>query len=212
MPSFFKINPDNPDKEVLKNIAELVKQGSTVIYPTETFYGIGASAYREDALQKVFRSKGRDTLKPVLLLIESFSCLKKVAVDIPEKALILAEKFWPGPLTMLFKASPSLSPLLTGNDGKTGCRISSNKVAGMLLKSLSAPLTSTSANIAGGIPAACTEDIPEELLSMVDVVIDAGKTPGGLPSTIIDASTFPIRTVRKGAVDEKQIVSFLSMC
>lgn len=211
MTDFFKICPDTPDQGMIEDICTRVQQGAVVVYPTETFYGIGASAFREDALRKVFQSKNRDDQKPVLLLIDTISCIEKIAVDIDPKALELAEAFWPGPLTLLFKAAAGLSPLLTGNEGKTGCRISSGRVAAAIMNRLCEPLTSTSANITGGPPACSVADIPREVRDRVDIIIDAGKTPGGLASTIVDVSIRPFRIVRHGAIDEKRIVSFVSI-
>ncbi len=144
--------------------------------------------------------KGRRETKPVLLLIENSRALGELATEMMPEALALAERWWPGPLTLLFKALPHLSPYLTGDEGKIGCRISADPVARRLVELAGAPITSTSANLAGGPSAACIADIPGELLDRVDVIIDAGTTPGGRASTVLDVSALPFTVVREGAL------------
>ena len=194
------INPQSPDEAALREAAHIIKNGGIAVYPTETFYGLGVLFNNEQALERLFAAKGRRETKPVLLLIENSRALDRLTPEIIPEALALAERWWPGPLTLLFKALPHLSPYLTGDEGKIGCRISSDPIARRLVELAGAPITSTSANLAGGPSAARIADIPGELLDRVDVILDAGATPGGLASTVLDVSALPFTVVREGAL------------
>jgi L-threonylcarbamoyladenylate synthase len=200
-----RINPLSPDEAALREAAHVIKNGGIAVYPTETVYGLAAAYDTASALERLFAAKGRQETKPVLLLIESSRQLAGLAGKIQPQALQLAEKWWPGPLTMLFKARPCLSPYLTGDEGKVACRVSSSAVAQRLVELVGCPITSTSANLAGGASATRIADIPRELLERVDVVIDAGSTPGGLPSTLLDVSILPFIIVREGAIPSEKI-------
>jgi L-threonylcarbamoyladenylate synthase len=205
MPLIFKLDPQSPDDSIIKKTAELVSTGKLVIYPTETFYGIGAIYSNSNAIKRIFHIKGRDKTKPILLLIRNINFLYKLSNNVPKKSLPVAKEFWPGPLTLLFKASPQISPLLTGETSKVGCRISDNLVTQRLLYFLKDPITSTSANLSGGPSPRQIDQIPLSLRESVDIILDAGSTPGGLPSTIMDVSEYPFTIIRKGAIPPEKI-------
>lgn len=209
MPKIFKIDPHSPDDAILKHAADIIKQSGLIIYPTETFYGLGVHFSDEGALQRLFAVKGREPGKPVLLLIQNSDTLNELASSVELSVSALVQKFWPGPLTLLLTASNRLSSYLTGDGGKIGCRVSSNPVARRLLHLTGEPITSTSANLAGGKSPVCIAEIPELLLDAVDIVLDAGTTPGGLPSTIIDVSRKPFIVVREGALPSQDVLKCL---
>lgn len=200
------INPQSPDEAALREAAHVIKNGGIAVYPTETVYGLAAVFNNEKALERLFAAKGRKESNPVLLLIESRKQLAGLAAEIPSEAMDLAKRWWPGPLTMLFKAHPSLSAYLKGDEGKVACRISSHAVAQQLVQLVGRPITSTSANLAGRASASCVADIPDALLAGVDVVIDAGATPGGLASTLLDVSARPFKIVREGAIPSGKLL------
>jgi L-threonylcarbamoyladenylate synthase len=200
MALIFTMSPQAPDDAALHEAARIIRGGGIVVYPTETFYGLGVLFNNEKALERLFAAKGRRETKPVLLLIENSRALDQLSPDMIPEARALAERWWPGPLTMLFKALPHLSPYLTGDEGKIGCRISGDPIARRLVELAGAPITSTSANLAGGPSAACIADIPGELLEQADVIIDAGATPGGRASTVLDVSALPFTVAREGAL------------
>ncbi|MFC1591776.1 L-threonylcarbamoyladenylate synthase [Thermodesulfobacteriota bacterium] len=200
MPVCYKTDAACPHPALLKEAASRLVDGKIIIYPTETIYGIGAIYNDVAAIEKIFSVKARDASKPLLLLINEISMLFSIAKNVTPEALAAARTFWPGPLTLLFIASPSLPSALTGNSGKIGCRISSHPVALGLVQHINKPITSTSANLSGEQPAGSVSDIPETLQHSVDIILDSGKTPGGMPSTVLDVSEMPFRIVREGAV------------
>ena len=210
MPQIFKLNPQSPDDSILKKAAKLIKTGKLIIYPTETFYGIGALYSDEKALKRIFNIKSRNKTKPVLLIIQDIASLYKLSSSVSQQSLFIAQRFWPGPLTLLFPASTQLPRLLIGSSGKVGCRVSSNLVAKRLLYFLKEPITSTSANLSGGKSPKQIDEIPEELLNSVDIILDAGETPGGIPSTIMDVSDHPFIVVREGAIPSTEIFNSLA--
>ena len=209
MPHILTVHSAAPDDSVIKEAARCIRDGGIIIYPTETFYGMGALYSNEQALTKLFRIKSRDFSKPVLLLIPDISSIEAVASEVPPEAHVLARHFWPGPLTLLLKPSPHLSSLLIGEDNTVGMRVSSDPVASHLLAALQDCITATSANLSGGISPTAVHEIPDVLLDAVDLVIDAGTTPGGRPSTVFDVSCRPFKIVREGAVGVRDIMRVL---
>lgn len=201
-----KINPRSPDMEALREAAGIVAQGGIAVYPTETVYGLGVLYNNAQALERLFAAKARADAKPVLLLIESLGQLAGLAAEIPPEALELAGRWWPGPLTMLFRALPHLLPHITGAESKVACRISGDPVARHLVHLTGSPITSTSANPSGCPSPARAEDLAGKLLEKVDVLLDAGATPGGPASTLIDVTVKPFRILREGAIPSSSLV------
>lgn len=200
------LHPDHPDDETLARAARILTGGGIVVYPTETVYGLAAACDNDHALARLFAAKGRRETKPVLLLIEAQAQLDGLCASILPEALELAGRWWPGPLTLLFKALPGLSPLLTGPAGMVACRISGNAVARRLVALAGRPITSTSANFAGGPSASRIDELPPSFIARVDALVDAGPTPGGPPSTILDVSRLPFHIVRQGAIPAHELV------
>lgn len=199
------IDPSKPDPQALSEAVRIIMQGGIAIYPTETVYGIGVRYDDERALARLFDLKGRDSHKAVLLLLPRSEDLQRISRDVPPEARLLAERFWPGPLTLVVPAAPNLSALVTGHGTTVGCRVSSNASAALLVLACGIPITSTSANLSGGPNPAAVSDISPDVLARADVIIDAGPTPGTLPSTVYDLSHKPFRCVRPGVIPEADI-------
>jgi len=203
------IDPENPDMSLIRRASFIVRGGGVIVFPTETLYGIGVDAGLEGALKKVFDIKKRDMDRPILVLVDDPSWIGDLVQEINPVAERLMERFWPGRLTLLFRAKPDLSPLLTGRMGKVGVRISSHPVAMGIVRETGRPVTATSANISGERGPSSPEEISSRLIDLVDLVIDSGKTPEGLPSTLVDTtSTRPV-IVREGAVSRQEIEAFI---
>lgn len=190
-----------------QRVDAIVRRGGIVAIPTETFYGLGVNPFDEEAVDRLLRVKGRGDGKPILVLIGSLEQLPCVTRIVSPVARILIDAFWPGPLTLLFPALPSLPGNLTAGTGMVGVRLSSCEPLVELLRRIG-PLTGTSANRTGRPPAQTARMVEEELGRDVDAIIDAGSTAGGLPSTVIDVRQ-PIRVIREGAVTRQMIQNVL---
>ncbi|MDO9530081.1 MAG: L-threonylcarbamoyladenylate synthase [Syntrophales bacterium] len=200
MPIILRIDPKNPDKSLIVAAVEILKKGGVIAYPTETFYGLGADAKNVEAVEKIYDIKGRDYKDPVSIIIGDKQDLTGFAEDVPEVSRRLMEKFWPGGLTLVFKASSNISPRLTGGTGKIGIRLSSNIIASHLSKTLSGPITATSANLSGAKECSSADEVINCFKDKIDMVVDGGQTPGGLGSTIVDVTTDPPTILRQGII------------
>jgi L-threonylcarbamoyladenylate synthase len=207
MTILLEIDPLHPDPGKIAEAVAVLKGGGVVAYPTETFYGLGADATSERAVEKIFAIKGRTFNNPVALIIAGESDLLSLVSEMPEGVKILIKKFWPGPLTLVFRAAPAVSPLLTANTGKIGIRVSSHPIAALLARELGAPLTATSANMSGEPENASAFRVKSSLANPPDLIIDGGETAGGLGSTILDVAAAPFRILREGAIPGNIIFS-----
>ncbi len=185
----------------------LLQRGGLVAFPTETFYGLGVNPFDEQAVDRLLRVKGREDHKPILVLIGSVAQLSSLVQDVPPVATILIEAFWPGPLTILLPALPSLPHNLTAGTGTVGIRLSSCDPLTALLR-LVGPVTGTSANCAGQPPACTAQLVEQELGREIDLILDGGPTAGGPPSTVLDVRR-PVRIIREGAVTRQTIENVL---
>lgn len=200
MPEIIRIDPLEPGPSALAHAIEFLRTGGVAAYPTETFYGIGADAGNASAIDKIFDIKGRERLNPIPLIIGDQNLLEAIVEDVPAAAASLIETFWPGPLTIVFRASPSLNQALTGGTGKIGVRLSSHPLARLLSNGIAGAITATSANLSGAAECVSAEEVIGSLGERIKTVIDGGKTPGGKGSTVIDVTASPPRIYRRGAV------------
>lgn len=209
MTLFLKIDPGKPDEEKLAEAVRVLREGCVVAFPTETFYGLGADARNEAAVEKIFRIKGRNFRNPLPVIIANDGEVISLVEAIPATAKILMQAFWPGPLTLIFRAAPSVSFRLTGGTGKIGIRVSSHPVARLLAAGLGGPLTATSANLSGGPECSSANTVIRVLGDLPDAVIDGGTSLGGAGSTILDVTVFPPRILREGAIPGDLILNAL---
>lgn len=209
MTQIIRTDPQQPSPQSLISAVEILRAGGVVVYPTETFYGLGVDALNQKAIKKVFTIKGRSFAQPLLILIPEQDYLPRYVTEVSEKARRLMEHFWPGPLTMVFSASPQLPSILTAGTKKIAIRISPHPIARALTSAFAGPLTSTSANISGEQSPATAKEVFSHLGGMIDLIIDGGKTPGQMPSTIVDVTFSPPQLVREGMVPFSEILTFL---
>jgi L-threonylcarbamoyladenylate synthase len=200
---------EDQGEAVLKEAVSLLLSGGILAVPTETFYALAVNPFREDTLERLFALKARSPLKPVLLLVSGRDMLSQVARKIPELAGRLINRFWPGPLTLILPARAGLPGLLTGGTDTIGVRQPRQDVTLRLVTALGFPVTGTSANRTGRPPLTRADDVAAEFGEGVDLILDAGPCPGGLPSTIVDVSGAPPRLVRSGAVSESQLTEII---
>lgn len=193
----------------LNKAASIIRSGGIVAFPTESFYGLGVSAWDEKAIQRLFTIKKREENRPILLLIPSTILLNQYVIHIPDIAIQIMEKFWPGGLTLIFEANPDLPRLLTSGGGKIGLRLSSHPVATALVRAVGTPITGTSANISGQAACSNAEAVRHSLGMSVDFVLDGGETEGGKGSTVMDITVNPPTILREGMVSREQLELYL---
>jgi len=210
MPVIIKINPEHPEPERIDEAVAILKNGGVIAFPTETFYGLGADARNEAAIDKIFDIKGRDFSNPILVVIGEGTDVDTFAEYIPTEARKLMECFWPGPLTIIFKAACIVSPKLTAGSGKIGMRLSSHPIARELSKRLGGPLTATSANLSGKAECSSAAEVISQLEGKLDGVVDGGYTPGGKGSTVVDISSRPPKVLREGMIPSSLIQDILA--
>jgi L-threonylcarbamoyladenylate synthase len=185
-----------------------LKAGELVVYPTETFYAIGADAFSSIGLRQLFALKGREPGRPVGLIAADTSMAFSVAREVRLDARRLADAFWPGPLTIVMPARDEIAPELTGPDG-VGVRVSPNPVARALSAGIARPITATSANLSGAAPASTLENARAALGGKVKVYLEGGKLTASAPSTVVAVNRSGWKMVRVGAISEDQIVAAL---
>ncbi len=191
---------ENNHSEVFTEALRVLKSGGIVAYPTESFYALGVMVSDEDAVRKLFELKKRPAEKPLPVIVPDINILESIVNNVPEQANELMDKFWPGPLTMIFEAVDSIPELLTGRTGKIAVRIPGRSAALDLAEGIRMPVTATSANPSSQLPAETPDVIINYFGDNVDLIIDAGTTPGGKPSTIVDVTVTPFRILRNGSV------------
>jgi L-threonylcarbamoyladenylate synthase len=186
----------------------VILSGGVVALPTESFYGLAVDATDEKAIKRLLQLKKRHETHPILLLIDSRDVLEGLVKEIPRIAWKLMDAFWPGGLTLVFKASPGVSLLLTGGGGKIGVRLSSHPIPTELARAAGVPITGTSANLSGNAPCKEAKDVFASLGDQIDLLVDGGKTAGGKGSTVLDVTVDPPVILREGMVSRDQIGSF----
>jgi len=186
-----------------------LQAGELVVYPTETFYAIGADAFSSSALARLFRVKRREAGRPVGLIAADTAMAFSLAREIPSNARRLADAFWPGPLTLVLPARDDLARELGGLEG-VGVRVSPNPLACALSAGLGRPITATSANLSGEAPASTLDEARAGLGEKVKVYLDGGKLTAAAPSTVVAVSGSAWKMIRVGAISESQIAAAIS--
>lgn len=198
----------NTDIEKIKECASAIQEGKTVVFPTDTVYGIGALGLREEAVEKIFIAKKRPKDNPLLLLISHPQMLDELVSEVGEIERKLVKHFWPGPLTIIFHKKEGMIPdIVTAKLDTIGIRIPNDNVALKLLEEVNAPLAAPSANLSGNPSGTCMESIVEDLNEKVDYILDGGKTPIGIESTIVQVKENKVRILRLGKVTKEEIES-----
>jgi L-threonylcarbamoyladenylate synthase len=194
------VDVSRPDPAAVAAARRVLESGGLVAFPTETFYGLGAHALDAAAVDRVFRAKGRPADKPLLVLVDSLAMVERVAREVSARARRLMARYWPGPLTLVLRAQPAVPFALTAGTGTIGVRLSSHPVARALVGSLGAPVTAPSANPHGAPSPRTADEVLAALGPALGLVLDAGPTPGGPPSTVLDLTGEAPTVIRPGAV------------
>jgi len=192
----------------LEQILSFLRAGGVIGFPTDTAYGLGADPFNEEAVRRIFEIKGRPEGKPILLLVDSISMASRVC-QMSDSAHALAERFWPGPLTMILPARENVPSLVTAGTGNVGVRWPASDFALRLVGALEQPITATSAN-RSGIPSSVTAvEVCEQFGDALKFVIDGGKLPSRGGSTLLDLTAMPPRVLREGPIPESELSSVL---
>jgi tRNA threonylcarbamoyl adenosine modification protein (Sua5/YciO/YrdC/YwlC family) len=194
---------------VLEYATRLILSGKVVAFPTDTFYGLGADPFNLAAVSEIFRIKRRTAERPLPLLVDSIDQAVDLANDPPRLFFTLAQKFWPGPLTLVVPASRQIPLKITANTGKVGLRWPKAPLAVALIAAAARPLTGTSANLSE-LPACSTAaEVDRQVGSSLPLILDGGTTQGDLASTVVDLVGERARILRPGGVPESELKEFL---
>jgi L-threonylcarbamoyladenylate synthase len=194
-------------KRVLQKAVDTLTKGGIVAYPTETFYGLGASFDEEESLKKLYRIKQRPRDKAMPLIIGNRDLLSILTYAVNVEAKSLMDRFWPGPLTLIFNARENLSEFITAGTGKVAVRLPGESFALHLARAAPFPVTATSANLSGMTPARDAETVIEYFGANIDLVIDGGPTPAGLPSTLVDVTGDTAKILREGVIQKEALLA-----
>ncbi len=207
MPVHLSINPAAFDASALAAAIDALRRGEAIVYPTDTLYGIGADPRDARAVERVFRIKGRLGGQALPLIAAGLE-QARAAGRFDDVALRLASRFWPGPLTIVVKQAVPLADGVA-QDGAVAVRVPDHSVARALAAGLGFPIVATSANASGAPPSATALEAASALGAEIGVIVDAGATPGGAPSTIVDVASGAPRLVRAGAVPWERVLESL---
>jgi L-threonylcarbamoyladenylate synthase len=188
------------EKGKIREIVEVLRRDGIMVYPTETFYGLGANGFSANAIRKVYRLKKRDLSKPLPVVISDYDMLRHIISGDTMDFEQLISDFWPGPLTIIFRASSAVPEELCGKDGTIGVRLTEHPWVRDLVSQAGFPITATSANISGQKPISDPATARELFEGTVDLFVDGGTTKGLSPSTVVDFSGEKPRLVREGAI------------
>jgi len=201
------VDLDSPAEEIVAEAVHVIRSGGIVFYPSDTIYGLGCDPFDDEALKRLYRLKGRNEGKGVLLLVPNREWVRRLVADVPLVADRLMDSLWPGPLTLLLPASRQVPSGLCGKEGKIGVRCPDSKFLQEWMNSLCGPVVSTSANLSGqGVPNNL-EALRDLFLNRVDLFLEAGELAGYPPSTVLDLVGRP-KVVRRGA-RVKQVTEIL---
>jgi L-threonylcarbamoyladenylate synthase len=185
----------------------VLQAGGLVAFPTDTVYGVGALAFDGAAVESIYVAKDRPVEKAIPVLIGDAGDLEKLGREIPEPARRLAARFWPGPLTILVPKRRDL-PEAVSATSTVGVRVPDHEVTRLLLRS-AGPLAVTSANISGAQSPVTAQEVYEQLGGRIALILDGGKTPGGVPSTLVDCTSAELKVLREGPLSLEQLRSAL---
>lgn len=195
---------DGVDERKIKVAARLILEGKLVAFPTETVYGLGADALNEEAVKRIFEAKGRPADNPLIVHIADFNDLKKLAREVPKEAKLLAERFWPGPLTIVLPKKDEVPLVTTGGLDTVAVRMPAHEIALALIRA-STPVAAPSANISGKPSPTLAEHVVDDFYGRIEAIIDGGPTKVGVESTVIDLSSERPTLLRPGGLPLEEI-------
>lgn len=200
-----KMNKSDSDKEIIEQAGQVLMDGGLVAFPTETVYGLGANALNEEAAEKTYAAKGRPSDNPLIVHIAEFEALEKIVQNIPPEAKLIAEHFWPGPLTLIFNKSDIVPYGTTGGLDTVAVRMPDDPVARALILAGGGYISAPSANTSGRPSPTTAQHVEEDLSGKIDMIVDGGTVDIGVESTILDMTVMPPMILRPGAVTKEML-------
>ncbi|MBR2765223.1 MAG: threonylcarbamoyl-AMP synthase [Blautia sp.] len=207
-----KIDKNDPDQEAIRRAGEIILAGGLVAFPTETVYGLGGNALDPHASEKIYAAKGRPSDNPLIVHIADLAHLTPLVREIPPSATALSERFWPGPLTMIFEKSPIVPYETTGGLDTVAVRFPSEPVAAALIRAAGGYVAAPSANTSGRPSPTTAQHVAEDLGDAIDMILDDGPVGIGLESTIVDFTQDPPCVLRPGYISLTDLEEVLGLC
>jgi len=205
-PKIHPIDPHNPRADLIDAAVRILERGGVIAFPTGSLYGLGADALNAVAVDRVFAIKMRAPDKPLLILIPDRKVVFDLAAEVPPAAKRLMDRFWPGQVTIVFKALPGLPANLTAGTGRIGIRLPGHPVARALVATFGRPITGTSANLSGQGGCHHVDELDAMLIEQLDLVLDAGPLKEGIGSTVVDITGAEPIVIREGVVSKQAIL------
>jgi L-threonylcarbamoyladenylate synthase len=211
-PEFVKINSENPEPSLIRYAADQIRSGQVLGMPTDTFYGLAADPFNLRAVDRVYEIKSRSRHKPLSLLIESTDQAEELSQPLPEEFYALARRFWPGPLTIIVKASSRLPLKVTANTGNVALRVPKSQIPLAVVQAAQIPITATSANLSGESECTTAIAVRDQLKDRISIIVDGGASPREVASTIVDLTDEEARwrVLREGAIPSQEISQFFA--
>jgi len=197
------------DPSAFKTALHLLQRGELVAVPTDTVYGVAAHGLQPKAVERIFVAKHRPRDKAIPLLLADTVDLALVAVDLSAAATILAERFWPGPMTLVVRRAAAVPDVVAGGGDTVAVRVPDHPLPRQLASALQAPLAVTSANLSGEADPCTADEVERALGKVLSLIVDGGRSPHGQPSTVVDTLSDPPRIVRAGPITKTQIAAAL---
>jgi L-threonylcarbamoyladenylate synthase len=205
------VDPKTPQPDVIRRAAEALRRGGLVAFPTDTLYALGADALAPDAIERVLTAKGRHHGKPLSVLVPTVEAAQGLVNHLPESVRSLMQTFWPGPLTIVVKASAKVPEVLRGATATIGLRIPGGVVAQAVLAAFGGPIIGTSANKSGGADPADAKTVQRAIGGQIDMILDGGRVSLGVPSTVIDCTGEPARLLREGGIPRAKLAATIAL-
>jgi tRNA threonylcarbamoyl adenosine modification protein (Sua5/YciO/YrdC/YwlC family) len=206
-----KINSSQPEPKLVSYAAERIRQGLVLGMPTDTFYGLAADPVNLRAVERIYEIKSRSRHKPLSLLVESIDQAADLSRNPPDVFHKLARKYWPGPLTIIVKASSRLPLKVTANTGNVALRVPDSPIPVAIIREIGFPITATSANLLGAAECTTAECVREQMGDRISIIVNGGRTQRDVPTTIVDLSGNPMQwqIIREGAIPAEEISPIL---
>ena len=203
------VRSDDPEPEVIAQAAAVIRRGGLVAFPTETVYGLGADALSPAAVARIFDAKGRPAYDPIIVHVADSEALSRVAQEVPQVACRLAETFWPGPLTLVLPRAEAVPPTVTAGRDTVAVRCPDHPVALALIQAAGTPIAAPSANRFGGPSPTTAQHVLDDLAGQVELILDAGPTPIGVESTVLDLTQAVPTILRPGGLPREALEAVL---